>query len=248
MIKKFPSIANPDKHGYAFDSTVGFSANHVIHDYFRVFQTMGDGLIQHSADYAITSEFVADYLLSLTAAMLQDEELTETMRYRLSGGPRLSQIEFCASVVFRESDKEYSKRRWYSVELEKVSSNQDKRHDKRFQEISEWNDGSADAIYRMLRPDYADGLREYNAADAIRDWAMDQPKKWMDLPAIFLGWTKDPNQARQIRDAFEAARAAVSAYSYRTMAERSCEQYRERIEAAAPAAETIPPTAPQAID
>ena len=47
MLKKFASIGQPDLFGYVYEFGA-WDSNAQIHAHFRMFQTYGDGLTQHS--------------------------------------------------------------------------------------------------------------------------------------------------------------------------------------------------------
>lgn len=215
MRTKFASIAKPAEYAYVFDSDA-YDSHPQVDSHFRMFATYGDGLCQHSGDWAITTEFMADYLASLATVMLADEELTKHAAYELTHAPSLKDIEFAASVVFKESDRDWSHRRYYSTSERKLTSSRAKQHDKRYEEIAEWNNGTPAAIYRMLIPSYAHGLIMYTYADAIRNWSLDQTKLHMDMPAEFLNWFPgDRDKVQHLRHAYNACLSLARAYQLR---------------------------------
>jgi hypothetical protein len=159
--------------------------------------------------------------------MFTDDELTKRAAYSLLRAPGLKQIEFAASVVYKESDRDYSKRRYYSVSELKLTSAKAKQHDKRYEEVSSWNTGEPGAIYRMLLPTYSHGLEMYLYADAIRTWTHDQPRLYMALTAEFLNWfAGDRDKAQQLRHAFSACTALARAYQLRCEAQNELDSIR----------------------
>lgn len=68
MLRRFASVMNPATYGYSFDSEA-WTANAPVDTNFRMYQTYGDGNVQHSGDWAITVDYLADYLISLAQAM-----------------------------------------------------------------------------------------------------------------------------------------------------------------------------------
>ncbi len=221
MLRKFNSIARPNEFGFSYDTDCYGSST--VSDRFRMFQTYGDGLIQHSSDFAITWAYAPDYLAALATAMLTDEELVSHVAFTLDKGRMTQEFEFAAGVVFKETDREYGKGRFYSMEERKVSSSQAKRHDKRYFEIAPWMDGSPDAIYRMVLPEWADGIHRYVIAESLRDWVLAQDSKrglYMPLAATFLKLENgDRDYAQSMRSAYNACLLLIRAYQMRTEAE-----------------------------
>ena len=98
MHRKFPSIQHPAEYGYLYESVSSYS-NHEpqLDSDFRMFQTYGDGLTQHSGDWPITRDFAIDYFASLAAALLTDEELADSLSWKLNRVISDEQIAFAAS-------------------------------------------------------------------------------------------------------------------------------------------------------
>ncbi len=261
MHRKFISLAQPEMYGYAYDTTV-YDYKAQVNGRFRMYQTYGDGLTQHSGDWSITREYLADYLASIVAFIIaQPEALTETeengydsnLLSRLQsdmsyGIPCKEALDFAASVIYKESDRnnrDYTKTRYYSVSERKVSASPSKRHDKRYEEIQEWQDGSPKAMYRMLVSEFHRDLERYAVADTIRDWFHSQPdyaksSHYVGLTAEFLEWFKDESSkrdsAQQLRKAYSAARAIVEAYRLQCVAASELENYKRSL----PKKETAP--------
>ncbi len=249
MHRKFFSLAQPEMYGYAYDTT-SYDYQAQVNGHFRMFQTYGDGLTQHSGDWSITREYMADYLASIVAFIIAqpgqltgqtengyDENLLNRLQSEMTNGvPCKEALDFCAGVIFKESDREWSKRRYFSVSERKVSGSRSKEHDKRYEEIKEWQDGSPKAMYRMLTREYASDLERYALADAIRDWLhaqSDYSKSsfYMGLTAEFLEWFTDAasskrDAAQQLRHAYGAARAICEAYRLQCVAAGELENYK----------------------
>ena len=239
MVRKFASIKHAATHGYTYDID-SYEFNATVSDHFRMFETYGDGLIQHSHDWPITREYLTDYLVSLSVALLADNELANTVRFTLSAGPSIEQIDFAASVVFKSATNlsgeltGYEKTtRYYSMQERKVTSSESKRYDKRYEKVTASEDGSADAIYRMTLPSYARDLERLEWACAIHRWAMactDDKRPYMALPACFLNWTKDNDEARAMRDALECAQNVCQSVYLRDLAGNQIANYTRFVE------------------
>jgi len=230
MLKKFESIADK-QHGYSYDSQA-FDIHAPIDCHFRMYDTYGDGLCQHSPDWSVQLDHLADYLASLAQAMLADEELAQNCLFTFSRRPSVKAIEFAASVKFKAGEeKDWLKgRRWFSAKELKVSKAPSKEHDKHYEEVREIHDGSVNSIFRILVGEYSSGLEKYLTADAIRDWALaeDRGGLYMPMPAEFLKWT-DRDKARQLRDVVEACKNITESVRLRSATESLIENYRRSV-------------------
>jgi hypothetical protein len=88
MYRKFPSIFQPEKFGFAYDDNI-FDRTSPASPSFRFFDTFGHGLTPHSVDRPVGHEMLADYLHSLAAAMLTDVELTASVLHKFNLPPTL---------------------------------------------------------------------------------------------------------------------------------------------------------------
>jgi len=231
MLKKFESIAD-NQHGYSYDSQA-FDIHAPIDCHFRMYDTYGDGLCQHSPDWSVQLDDLADYLASLALAMLTDEELAQNCLFTFARRPSVKAIEFAASVKFKAGEeKDWLKgRRWFSAKELKVSKAPSKEHDKRYEEVREVHDGSVNSIFRILVGEYSSGLEKYLTADAIRDWvlAQDRGGLYMPMTAEFLKWTDDRDKARQLREAVEACKNITESVRLRSATESLIENYRRSV-------------------
>lgn len=231
VFRKFPSVGNPSKYGYAFDSDSWHSTDrYPVENKFRMFETYGDGLTQHSGDWAVSYEFLADYLISLAVYMLahkEDAELFDRIGYIVLNGPRPALVEFAASIAWAEKDEPFGKQRYYSLSDQKITRNQEKRHDKRYKEIDKYLNGSAKSIFTVLMGDkeYADGMERLCYAYAVKKYIDDQPSGWMDHPTTLLGWWKEDADAHGKRVALGYGFRAVQslARSHQEMKSAECE-------------------------
>jgi hypothetical protein len=235
MYRRFVSIQHPDKFGYTYESDA-YDSHAQVDYHFRMFETYGDGTIQHSRDWSITREFMADYLGSIAQAMLAprsegdmwDAELIESLVYTFAATTGDRAINFAASVVYKESDGSYTKRRYYSMQDQKISSSHSKEHDKRYEAIQDWMDGSGEAIYRLLIGDFPRALDCYRLADALYDWyAKDSDKRpWCRPAADFLDWPEyQDEKANHLRQAFDACQSICKAYQAYRHAKATLERY-----------------------
>jgi hypothetical protein len=221
----FASIAHSDKYGYKFDSS-NWDTKSGVSRKFLVFETYGDGSIQHSNDRAVTWDLLTDYLQSLGAAMLTNAELVEAADYEMSQGPDADELAFAASVVYKESDKDWSKRRYFSVELKKIGGRKFE-YDKRYTELRDWHDGSRAATYRMLASEYADGFKLFQISEAVREFCDAQKHRIAtgeNWPS-FLGG--EHRALYNLRNALNACRYICSAARQMRCAKSIIEYYSE---------------------
>lgn len=237
MIRKFPSIARPAEYGYAYDSSK-HEYDAPIDSHFRMYQTYGDGVIQHSYDWPVTWDHFADYCGSLAAAMVADEELTAHLVYTfLSCRVDPRSFEFAAGVVFKplSADEPWERKpRYFSVSERKITSSPAREFDKRYRRVENWCDGSAAAIFRMVCPEYADGLEKYQVAAALYDWTRaDDSRPWMPRPSEFLKITQnDLDKSVAIENAWNACVSLCRAYEARQTAIAAINNYRRMMEPA----------------
>ena len=244
MYKKFASIANSAKFGYSFDSDKWeYRANPFLTQKFRMFETMGDGMTQHSHDWPVTEEYAIDYLFSLAVILLEDEEIASNYSHMFHAQPRMDSLRFAASLVFDpEKDKDWNKKRYYSMSELKVSRNPKLQYDTRYKELNEYQTGTAESILGLVCNEHMDGLERWQYADSVRTWAADNLKKsYMEMPAVHLKWFESAKTirgsqadqyqlARVFRDAFEACQAAVDSHVTRRRATSYVECYREELQ------------------
>lgn len=228
---KFASLAHPDKYGYAFDRSAWSSSTETNSSY-RQYETYGDGLTQHSNDWPVLFDNLTDYLASLAVAMLANNELVEAANFSLRRAVGADKIAFAAGVVWKETDNDWAKRRYFSVSLQKMG-NKTKEHDKRFTEVGRYHDGSRAAIFRMVCPEYPDGFERYQIAEAIDTWAAAQTKYIKvgeGFPEYFNG---DHQKLYSLQRAVQACRYVVEAKERREWAQGSIDNYMAALERAA---------------
>ncbi len=232
MFVKFASLKEPEQFGYAYDSDTWDSHAPISHR-FRQFATYGDvhtngNVTQHSGAWSVQVEYLADFLASLATAMMDNTELIQRVSYDIERAPTDEAIAFAASVIFKaQSEGSYyeKKSRWFSIEERKITTTAEKRYDKRYQPVEQWCDGSVEAIYRMLIPEFARGMEYYCYANAIREWCLNGPKGenrpyFEGLPAQFLKWLNgDHHKALELRYAFNACKSLCDSYRQRRSAE-----------------------------
>ena len=212
MFRKFASIAHPEKYTYLYDSEAWDTVARV-NMHMRMFDT-------HGRITPIGEEFAADYLTSLVAAMLAvrgfgDTELAEEVAWRFPTAPNAELIAFACSV--KDNDMTgCAPRRYYSLEVRKITADPAKQNDKRYERIESGHDGSAEAVYRMLSKQHQRGLENFILADAIRRFLIGKPGYGsIAEPTEFLKWdccTEAEAVSSQVRQAIDAIRSICEAH------------------------------------
>lgn len=172
----FPSLAKPAELGYSwhrsyFDVPWRFqSSNYKLHDSCGVFETYGDRLTQHSPERPVACDLAIDYLASLAAYLADhhDEDTLECLAYCWPNAEScVSRAEavWAMGIKFKEG-----KRQYYSVNERKVSTSESKQHDKRWERVPEWADGTLKSGYQLVCS-RADRLDRYAILERFGDWA-----------------------------------------------------------------------------
>ena len=164
-----------DKVAYKWTSERDFhpERSDIIHTHAKEFQTFGDNLTQHSPDYHVISEFFIDYLASLYLYLKENPKAVESVAnawpevYRLT----TQQCKFIAALKYKEG-----KAQWYNFSELKQSSSPSKLHDRRWEAVQPYQDGSLEGMFATaLKHVYCTGaierfwvyltLREYLIAE-----------------------------------------------------------------------------------
>jgi hypothetical protein len=222
---RFASIASPDKVAYTYDNNfhgVGFCA---VNEHMRVYDTYGDGMTAHSPAMPISIQRMADYLFSLAQAMLTDQDLRNDARYAITGGiPSKADLDFAFSVKFKEG-----KTRWYSRSERKVTSNPEKRHDKRYEEITSYHDGSIDGAFRVLAKDHYRGMESFALMHTVRKYVEDRDNTCHARTSGLLKWELGDDSYILDR-AFEVCRDLILAYDLIDSSERGVKGFLRNLE------------------
>lgn len=156
-----------------------------------------------------------DYLASLASAMLENNELCEDIYFSFYSSVDVKDIDFYANIAWKEKDR--TKPRYFSKELNRISAVKSKKYDRRFEPITDEMDGSLDFIFKMLANEYSSCLKKYEIANNIYDYVNkrnDSKKyyKYMPTPAEFLKWSEDHSIVRGIYEGWTACQKAAEAY------------------------------------
>ena len=180
------------------------------------FQTYADEMTQHSPEWQVLSEPAewANYCESLAIFVLSDSpearEAGDMLRYHLyhSSYAEPAAVTFAMSVKHKEG-----KRQYYSMSDRKVSTSESKRHDRRWEEVPEWADGSLASVWRLLKPGYDMGaLPLYIRAAAIRDEYNVQTGNYTLAVNSMIGLEWERPIALYLRQVTDAIVAIAKAY------------------------------------
>jgi hypothetical protein len=205
-------------------------SRYAFHAPFKCFDTLGDGATAHTPDYALPSKLLVDYLYSLAEAMRSNPDLCDAVRYDIQSPVTDHQIEFAASVKYKDDGKE----RYYSVQEEAISIRPAKRHDRRWNRIEPHHNGGMMSILSVLRKDYSDMWDCYRIMAAVCKW-YSANGRYVGSPAASLDWTTDKklvliDQIELLQPAYEACLSALAVHEENYRLDRGLNNYRMDLE------------------
>jgi hypothetical protein len=168
--------------GYEFNSD---SLSHTSDQYYRnhasylgrgflEYETYGDGNVKHNYSHPVGKEHWIDFFTSL-ALHLENNRGDVEILYQSYYWPRKAEREdiiFASTVIYKE-DKPV----WFNTNERKVSRSESKKHDKRWEEIVSWMDGSPHSISCILAKEYSGALGIFLLLEQIR-WTLDSWVNW----------------------------------------------------------------------
>ena len=225
---RFPSIAAPDQRAYVFDSLNTSDLYPPIDSSLMFYSTYGDGMIAHSPNSSISVEMFCDYCYSLVEFLIQHQELTETVYWHFDPPVGEATIEFASKVIYKPE-----KERWYSLSERKISTSESKCHDRRYERIQEWADGSYESVVRILRQAHYSPLKAFVLQLAVRDW-FGKRGHVVDLPCFgpTTNWVLRSKQVAAVR----AVQSVCEAYYKLESAQQMVRMYRDQVQTKANAA------------
>jgi hypothetical protein len=221
---EFPSIANPEKYLFVYDTEQYQSAPISGNFLYRI--RRHDNSWQYPDQLSIS--LFGEYLASLASVMIDNDDLCRSLKYRLDCGPEIDRIKFAAKVVYKEGKK----KKYYSLSLARVSAVNAKQYDRRFEPIAENMNGSPESIMNLLffeRGYMNDGLSKFAYAVAIYKWANNEKKYYrkfhLSQPAIMVKFTESYNEAYAIQSAWDACIRALDIWKMKNEHKSDLEQY-----------------------
>ena len=165
------------------------------------------------------------------------------------GGERAKNQAIRFALSLKRTD---GKRAYYNLDEQKVSRADSKAHDKRWEEVPEWADGSVSSAFRILRErkGHDQVLRDFTCYEAIRKVASDDDLNTGELTGVYLKlheerpeYWKLQEEARVDLQAFEALSEVMESYHRHNRAQWALDVYRRNT---APKVETPAEEAQQA--
>lgn len=216
MIVEFPSLANPNKFVYIYNSNCWYcSSNKTFHNNFLYQQLNSEEFAIGPRKNLDNVNLYGDYLASLAKAMLNNDELCESLYWEFQSRIENKDIDFYAKIAWKEKDR--TKPRYFSKDLNRISAVKSKQFDRRFEPITDEMDGTPEFIFKMLSSEYNSLLKQYNIANSILDYvnSRNNEKKYysyMPYPAEFLKWSEDATIIRAIYQGWNACKLASQVY------------------------------------
>lgn len=202
-------------------------------DRVTAFDTYGDGNVQHCHEWSVPADDMGDFLESLMF-YLNSHDVEEWRAVLCRMWPSefdhknaREVIAFASKPLFKEDKNAFH--RTFNLRECKVSTSPAKQHDRRWDKVESWMDGSFQAFMNLTaqyRPGGTLGLWMW--AEFVFDnsgYCQYHFRQWMKI---------EPETYRRIRDAFETCdayiRAAERIYRTRQWVESRCENLTRRME------------------
>lgn len=181
------SVLNPDRKAYKLTSDWDWNnrGNAPLSLYISEYETYGDGTCQHSRSWPAQWSELTDVCLSFARAIVADpsNDAWHQLNYVMHTVGE-DTLRFALGIKYRKD-----KAQWYNLSERKLSSSESKRHDKRWEQVQSWMDGSpATALSIVLNNNSSvDWLSRLAIADDLRTLANypcweDYFKPVMELP------------------------------------------------------------------
>ena len=237
---RFPSLQNPNmRYVVSTERLVEDwrDAHRYLSDYIGQFDTMGDGETAHTPTGRVLYEQFTDFCASAAThfhnCQHTADELDEMAR-TLSGEMRsynggADDMRSAANVKYKDG-----KTRYYEKNTFKVSSSDSKRHDKRWEEVCQYHDGSFASIVGLCGVGSHGGfLSRYAAIEQASDTyqtifgGYDSSRD----PGRFMEWMNwEYERCHRAREAFHALKYFCRSVTERDQAVRSLECYVHNVE------------------
>ena len=193
------SFLSKGRKGYAYRIDTGsphYKSGTVHYDVFE-FQTYGDGLIQHSPEYASGIGWTYDFLLSVANHLFYnqgDAQLLSGSFFWPSPIQR-SEIKFLAGLKFNPEKVEY-----YSPSEMKVSRSGSKQWDRRWSTIPTWADGTFSATMRFLveKRKTSTGIETLLIYNQLREYYGEEFDSWYSLDGFGIDCKEEWHQMHGI--------------------------------------------------
>lgn len=184
----------------------------------REFDTLGDGTTQHTPETAVTTENMIDYLSSLAFFVLDEGQ--EHLAAIAQEWPIKEDRAKCTFAFSVKHSKKID--RYYSTQENKVSTAKNKRHDRRWELVPEWADGSLESAYRILVQDkeYLCGLVRFSLYLHLRGIGYDLTGGFGWIAGYGLGLT-DNNRFHDYSASFRCVDFMVQSYREMEHAKKS---------------------------
>ena len=229
---RFPSELHPEAHAFIFhtssmdlwDACYRGRNNNFLSMHVGMYPTHGDGMTQHGSEHPVYPENAEDAMLSFAAWVDRDVfgmPLDEMGRVAgcIPSVPNWSTVAAAMKVVHKGENK----RTWYEKDTFKVSSSESKRHDKRWEEVPSWADGSQESVYRLLTAEdrMRSLLEKLRIVERIAEvFTVDGSKSCYGPVSFFCIGSGQPlipdhEKRRDLQNAYDAARRAFDAMGHR---------------------------------
>lgn len=187
-LARFLSLSKPQERGYIiykdWMELWSRKSAYPICDWAGFYETYGDSIVQHSQDIPVQKEMMGDFLASLTAHLLDHPEDVELVHkhWQHYHMPTRKTILFLAGLRYPEykEGKSWSPLYYCKNDL-KTSRSESKRHDKRWEEVPTWADGSTRAVVGLLNPQHCKFLEVYAVWKHVAQVLREENDTWTNI-------------------------------------------------------------------
>lgn len=228
----FPSLAESNIRYVVYSASFDHNCNGGgISDYLTAFDTYGHDDVQHTPEWKPQPDRIVDVLqsLALHIASLEGERRDEfikgcTWLWPMDQDISRERVEFAAALRYKDDAKSFHRR--YSLESMSISTSESKRHDKRFDEVTSFHDGSFAATMGVLHNyDACHGLMRLLARCKYVIEIIDRHTLW-DV-SHWLKWSDE--QARDVWEAFRVVDSFLQGWRTTDHAKRSADCLRNNM-------------------
>lgn len=225
----FPSIEFPDKRftwwESCYDSPLYSSLNgnrYTLDEHAGQYETYGHDDCQHSHEGGVARDQWVDYLTSLGAYLVEHPNDAEYVASNWPHAENMKQVQLAIGLKYKGEGK----RQYFNLEECKVSTSDSKRHDKRWEMVNSYHDGSLKAVYCVLVKEWYGQLQRFSLVSAIMDEINKESHRYWWGDAFELLGYEDDHRCNNMHCAYNIVDYAVQSWRTLEQAKRqlSCQK------------------------
>ena len=234
---RFQSTLNPSKYCFVlnkdwqefWDQVRRRGAIACMHEKCGVYETYGDGMVQHAPAFAAPTTMIEDYCISLVRYLKDHPTYLDFATEHLISSFKCNTTRMRGQIVFFRDMRYIDTKpfRYFSVDggsYLKISSSESKRHDKRWTAIPSDADGTDKFVWKMLECNYNGSLHGWYIRNEFTTLCRENDVWVSDSPLEWLGIEKDTNRDSTAL-ALRCLWQTISGHSMTTHAGQTFETY-----------------------